>query len=186
MKTHPLKRAIQLLGILILLHAIAMLFFGLFLSNTVAYMSEDHPIRASLTVLIFNVIVDLAVIAVFSNFKISDLEYKKSLKEELKQGNFSLIKHWKEDHLRDTIISIIIFIIIQIPFAIFYSLWGFSLQYTTIFEQFYIIDAGSYLLTNSAIFGILLNTVLFGAIYFAVNIFLISITKKNVKDEIIV
>ena len=185
MKTHPLKRAIQLLGLLILLHVIAMLAFGLFFSQSIAYMSEDAPTQANLTILIFNVVVDIIFIAIFSKIETSFVDFRRNLKDNLKEPNFSLIKYWKENHFRDNLIIIILMIVLQIPFAIFYSIWGMSLQYTTMFEQFYIIDAGSYLITSSAIVGILLNTVIFGIIYFAVKFLFLLIAKKDVEKDIV-
>ena len=185
MKTHTFKRAVQLLGILMLLHLIAMLFFGLFFSNSISHLSEDDPARANSTIFVFNIVFISVFVAVLAKLETSFADFRRELKDELKSPGFSLIKYWKKHHFRDTIMILILFAVFQIPFVIFYSIWGMALQYPTLFEQLYIVDAGSYLLTNSAVFGILINMVIFGALYFSVKFIFLVITKKDVENNMV-
>ena len=57
--------------------------------------------------------------------------------------------------------------------------------YAPIFlSKFYIMDAGFYLMTGSALLGFLLNTLLFGAIYTVIRLLFILLTKKNMEKEL--
>ena len=73
----------------------------------------------------------------------------------------------------------------QIPFLIFYAAFGMSLTQPLVFETFYVMDAGSYLLTGSAILGVLLNTLVFALIYTGIRLLFVFITKKDVEQDII-
>ena len=73
-----------------------------------------------------------------------------------------------------------IFTVFQIPFAIFYGSFRLSLFAMTGFEKFYIMDAGAYVMTNSAILGFLLNSLLFGIIYLSVRLASLVLLKKRI------
>lgn len=64
---------------------------------------------------------------------------------------------------KDALLRTLIYLIFQIPFAAFYSVYGFSYSPITGFERTYIFDVGFYELTGSAILGFLLNGIVFFA-----------------------
>lgn len=185
MKQRLFKKSVNWLGLLIIAHIVSMIIFGLAFSSSVAYMSEDQPTRAKILVLLYNIIFDVLFVSLFSKFETSYTEFRKSVKDSIKEGSFSVLKYFKTVMLKEHLIKIGIFMAFQIPFVIFFSIWGVSLQIPIMFEQFYYMDAGFYILTNSAILGWLLNTLLFGIICTLVRIFFVFLTKRYVEKEII-
>lgn len=181
MKHKLFRKAIQWCGVLLIAHAIAALIYGIVFSSSVGYMMEDQPMRAKMTVFVFNIVFDAAILAYISHMDTSYVDYRKTMKDDLKAGTFSVQKYF---YTREHVIKIATFSALQLPFAIFYAIWGMSLQYSTLFEQFYIMDAGCYLLTESFLLGLLLNTLMFGAIYTLIKLLFILITKKRLKEDL--
>ena len=179
------KKSIKWLGLLIVVHVVSMLIFGLAFSTMVAQMAEYEPIRAKLFVLIYNVIFDALFLAFWLNWETSYIDYRKSLREFIRKEKFSIVNYFKKTILKETLIKMCIFLAFQIPFAIFFAVLGMALQYPTMFDQFYIADAGFYLLTNSAILGIVLNTVLFSVIFTAITVVFTFKAKKEVEEDMV-
>lgn len=180
------KSMVKWLGILILAHIASMLIFGIVFSGSIGYLYEDEPTRAKIFVVIYNIVFDAIFVALCSKLESSYVEYRKTMKESLKNNSFSVLGHFKTAFFKEHIIKIAIFMAFQIPFVIFFSLFGISLQYPIVFEQFYYMDAGCYMLTGSAILGWLLNTIIFGVIFTLIRLLFIIITKKDVEKDIII
>ena len=173
---------VKWLGLLLLAHIAATLVFVMLFSRSIPDMSGDDPTRAHMTILVYDAVFSALFLTYKSKVDTSYIDYRKSIKDDLRANSFSVIKYLEpKEHL----IKIAIFMAFQIPFVIFYSIWGMSLQHPIIFEQFYIMDAGSYLVTDSAILGILLNTIMFGTVYSLIKTLFIIITKKNIQKDMI-
>lgn len=179
------KTLVKWFGILILAHLASMLIFGLLLSSAIGELYDDEPIKAKLCVVAYNIVFDVALIVFCAKAESSYVDYRKSLKEALKLGNFSVINYFKTVFLKEHLFKIAIFTALQIPFVIFFAIFGVSLQYPILLEQFYYMDAGCYMLTGSAILGWLLNTILFGVIFTLIRALFIIISKKEIKKDMI-
>lgn len=178
------RKNVKWLGLLIIAHVVAMIIFGLAFSSSLAHMSEDQPTRAKILVLAYNIVFDTLFVLIFSKGEMSYIEYRKSIKEAIKTKSFTVLKHFKTVMLKEHLSKLGVFMAFQIPFVIFFSILGLSLQNPSIFEQFYYMDAGCYILTNSAILGWILNTLLFGFICTLVRILLVFLTKKDLEKDI--
>ena len=178
------KKIIRWLGILIIAHIASMIISLIFISNFVPEMAEETPEKAKTVILIFDIVMFALLSAIYSYTETSYIAYRKSIKEMLKDNSFSLVKHFKKDYLKEHLIEIGIFMVTQIPFVIFFAIWGFELQYPTAFEKFYIMDAGAYAFTNSAMLGWLLNTLLFGIVFTLFRLFAIYLTKRSVEKDL--
>lgn len=179
------KKAVKWLGILIIAHIVSMIVFGLFFSGSLATMSEEEPMRAKVFVFVYNIIFDTLFVLLFSKIEMSYVEYRKLMKDSIKAKNFSVLNYFRTVMLKEHIVKLGIFMALQIPFVVFFSIFGISLRLPIMFEQFYYMDAGSYILTNSAILGWLLNTLVFGIICTLVRIFFVFLTKKDIEKDII-
>jgi hypothetical protein len=178
------KKEFRWFGILIIAHVVSMIISLIFISNFVPEMAEETPEKAKTVILIFDIVMFALLSAIYSYTETSYIAYRKSVKEMLRDNSFSVIRHFKKDYLKAHLIEIGIFMVSQIPFVIFFAIWGFELQYPTAFEKFYIMDVGSFALTNSAILGWLLNTLLFGVVYTLFRILAIYLTKRSVEKDL--
>lgn len=181
MKQNLFKKSVNWLGLLIIAHIASMIIFGIAFSSSVAYMSEDQPTRAKFLVFVYNIVFDVLFVLIFSKGEMSFVEYRKAIKESIKDNSFTVLKYFKTVMLKEHLAKLGVFMAFQIPFVIFFSIWGLSLQVPTMFEQFYYMDAGSYILTNSAILGWILNTVLFGIVCTIIRILFVSLTKRDLE-----
>ena len=179
------RTAVKWLGALILAHFVAMILFGIALSGSLAYMIVELPKRAKLILLIFDLVFDVIFIWLFTKIETTGIAYRKSMKEAIRAGNFSIINYFKTDLLREHIVKIAVFMALQIPLVIFFALFGYELQLTTTFEEFYVVDAASYLITNSALLGWLLNTILFAVVFTSVRLLVLHLTQKELERDMV-
>ena len=185
MEQRLFRKMVKWVGFLMLAHIVSMIIFGLFISNSIVAMIEDEMVaRAKTVMMIFNVAAFAVLSVVYSKIEASFVEYRNPIKERLKAGEFSVPQYFKEVYLKEHFISLLLYVVFQMPFCVFYAILGMDFKYPTALEQFYIMNAGSYFATASAILGILLNMLLFGLIFTAMRILFITITKKDVQKHI--
>ncbi len=181
MKRELFRTCVRWVGLLLLAHLVAMLIFGLVVSQSVTSMMEDYPERAYRTIFIYDTVFLLIFTLVFARINSSYTEYRKSLREASKLEGFSAFGFYRQTKLKEHLIKVGIFAVLQLPFTVFFACWGLDVIYITGFEQFYILDAGSYAMTGSWILGFLLSVLIFGIIHLGSNFAFILITKKNME-----
>ena len=177
------RKAINWLGILLIAHIASLIVFSLMMSGSVAEISIYDLPRANRSVLTFGIAFDIAFAFLYYKLKTSFVDYQKNFKDTLRAEDYSFSKYFKEEILKEQIVMSVVFALFQIPFVIFYAIWGMSLLYPILFEQFYIMDSGSYLISNSALIGWLLNTLVFTVIFLAVRLFFFAIMKKDIENK---
>ena len=179
------RSMVKWFGLLLLFHLMSMILFGLLFSSSVAQMVDDklQP-RANATILIYDIVVFVIFSVVFSKIESSFSEYKKGIKDRVRENKFSVVEYFKQNFLKEHLIRLGIYFAFQLPFLVFCLVFGVELQYPTMFEQFYIAETGFYLATGSALLGLLLNTVVFGMIFSLIRILFVFITKKDVEKDI--
>ncbi len=182
MKHESFRKAIQWLGLIALMHAIAMAFYVCIMSAQILQMTNDAPLRAKMALLGFNAVFDILFLCYRSKVDTSYIDYRKAMKDDVKAGTFSLKSHFD---VKEHAIRIGIFAAFQLPFVIIFALTKDLFLYVPIFfSKFYIMDAGFYLATGSALLGFLLNTLLFGAIYTVIKLLFILLTKRNMEKKL--
>lgn len=181
MKKERFRKMVRWFGLLLVAHVIATIVFGIVLSSTVAQMSEEDPARTVSVILWFDALLALLILAYVARGDLAFTEGRREMREEIKAGSFSI---WRYFNVVEYAIKMAIVAAFQLPFVVFFAIFGMTLQHPTLFEQFFIMDAGCYLLTNSAILGLLLNTLLFGAIYALVKIVFLTIGSRRIKAEL--
>ena len=180
------RTSVKWLGILALAHLVSMIIFGVVFSGSIGYMFEEAPKKASTFVLMYDLVFDALFCALYFKFETSDVDYRRSMRNYIKENKFSMLKYLKSEIKKDHLAKIITFMLFQIPFAAFVVFFGIEVYVPTIFEQFYYMDAGFYIITNSALFGIVLNTFSFAIIFTLVRMLFIRLTKKYVDEDMIV
>ena len=185
MKRELYRTAIKWLGFLVIAHVVSMIIFGIAFYGSIGYMFEEVPKRAQIFVLGYNVVFDALFVALFFRFETNDADYRRSLRDYLKENKFSMLKYFKTELLKEHLVRILAFFIFQIPFVVFFAIWGIALQLPTMFEQVYYMDAAFYIITRSAILGWVLNTMMFAVIFTLVRMIFIRSAKKYVEEEMI-
>ncbi len=181
MSAATFRKAIKWLGILVIAHIVALIFFSLIMSGSVANLSEDYPLKANRTVLTYNIIFNVVFAFMYFKINTSFLDYRKNFKETLRAENYSFSKYFKEEILKEQLVMSLVFALFQLPFVIFYSIFGMSLLYPILLEQFYIMDAGAYLVSGSGIVGLILNTVILTVVFLLVRLCIFMIMKKELE-----
>ena len=180
MKREKIKKIINWIGILIAAHLAAMIAFSIFISGSLTIIAEDETHTFNRSIFIFDIIFHIFFSVLVINIETSFVEYRRKMREAIRENNFTTIEYFKQRHMRDDIIKLICFTVFQIPFTVFYASFNFSMFATTGLEKFYIMDAGAHLITGSAILGFLLNTLLFSIIYISVRLASLALLKKRV------
>ncbi len=180
------KKIVNWLGMLALAHVISMFLYGFLLTNMVSQMYFDgYAGRANLLVLIFGIAVDVFFIALWERNETSYTEYRKELKEKIKSGEFSLVDQLKGGLLKESLIKAGIYVVFQIPYAIYYSILGYNPNYTLKIAQFYSMDAAFYMMTNSPVLGMILRALLFAVLNVLVTLFFVLKAKKSVIENMV-
>ena len=182
MSRSTFRKAINWLGILVIAHAAALLFFSLFISGSVADLSDNYPLRANRTVLVFNIIFDIIFGFLYFKLKTSYVDYQRNLKELLRADDYSFSKYFKQEILKEQLMTSCVLALFQMPFVIFFAIWGMSLSHPILLEQFYVMDAGAYLMSGSALIGLLLNTLIFTAVFLLIRLCFFIIIKKELQS----
>ncbi len=177
MKKLSFRKMIQWLGLLALAHLVGMIFFGVALSSSIAHMAEEIPVRAVRTLLWYGIIFNAIFFGYMARGDMQYTEFQKAMREDVRAGRFSLRQYF---YIKEYAVKMGIAMALQIPFVIFFAIFGMPLQFTPLFAQFYAIDAGCYVLTGSAILGWILNGLLFSAIYALVKVVLLLWKKRQI------
>ena len=185
MKRTFIKEGLKWFCILVIIHIAAMILFGITISSTVISEAQMNPAIAVRLIIMFDLIVFIIFALIIAKIESSYVEYRKTLKEKLREPDFSLIKHWKNEYFKFYLVKMCVFIGFQIPFMIFYSAFGFAVGASAVFDQFYVLEAGFYVISGSPLIGLLLDTIAFGAIYFIISLFFMFIAKNSVKKEMV-
>ncbi len=185
-KRNLLKHAIKFFCIVLLVHLVAMIAYGLIWSSSVTQMIviDEDLARAYSSVFWFGILVCAVFSLIYTKADISYVDYRKDLKESLREGK-SLWQIFRETHLSKDLVKVGVFAIVQIPFLIFLFIVKMSLIMPLFIESFYIMNAGSYLITGFPLFGILLDTFLFGVIFFAFRLLFLFFACRDVKKEMV-
>ena len=187
MKPSFFRILVKWVGLLLVIHLVAMIAFGIVLSGIVGQMLGDPTtvLRGKITFLAFDVIFFFIAIFIYEKAEMSLAEYRRNLRNRLKEDGFSSLDYYKSESMRLHIWKLALVVVFQLPFALFFNSFGYVFDNITSFEQFYALDAGAYVATGSAILGILINAVLFGIALLGAWWCAFLITKRSLKEDMI-
>jgi hypothetical protein len=152
-------------GILILAHIVALCLFAIVLQDACIQLVNDFPNdpnKPILRLLIFDLIFTLLFFVLYNKIlhPIAPSE-KSAIKKKIKEGQFTLLSHWKESDLKSTVCAASMFALLQAPFVIFFASFGFSFTESIILDRFYVWEAGFYTVLGSALLGWILSSLFF-------------------------
>ena len=162
---NTLFACLKWLGILIATHAVALCLFSILLEDMAIQLTNDFPDdpnKPKIPLLIFDLVFIPLFFGAYGRILSPIPPSEKSLlKKQGREETVSILSHWKEYYLKNTVCAVAMFATLQIPFVIFFANFGFSFTQSIILDRFYFLDAGFYAMTNSALLGWLLCTLFF-------------------------
>lgn len=194
------KRLVRWFWFLAIMHIAAILVFNPWIATMLYNVYERVPMRMLTGTFMFDCVITVAFLLIYFKIQTSDAEFKRNLKDNIKAPDFSLVKFYKDNQLTEPLYKIGIDAFFHIPYAIYYGVMSYILPsdipfreyfHMTLkspigFQQFYTIDTGSYLLTNSPFFGFLLCTVLFGVLFLVTHFLNLFFLKNDIIKNVIV
>ncbi len=157
------------LGLWLLAHVIGQLLFGMILGPAASQREYFEPETLHITY-VSTLIFDAAYLVVFVLIQNRILSMPPSVRNEIRQAakepGFSPLRTWRKLYLRDTLYAVILFSVLQLPFLFFFSKFGLSFSEAIFMDKFYLMDAGFYLVTQSAVLGWLLSSFYFALVLF--------------------
>ena len=181
MKKEMIKKAISWYVLLLLVHIAARIFFIVMEKFDIMIMAEESPTAANRVLLFFNIVV--LVIMSFSYIRIehSYADYQKAFKNAIKAPDYSHIIFYKDTFLAERIIQVVLYAVFQIPLVISVGIQGFVLTNTTVLERLFIMDGAWYSITQSALFGFLINVLTFIVILTLIDFIYIIREKHDIE-----
>ena len=186
MKKELFRSLVKWFGILLVLHFAAMLLFWMTVSSTAKELADhsDTVAEAYRVILIFDLIVWGCFSVGSTIFESSFMENRNELKQIIREKKASAPASFFQAHWKECVGRIALVGFVQMPFLIFFACFDFSLVAITGFEEFYILDAGMYAVTQIPILGWILNVLSFGGIWFAVYFLGYLWNHKRMKKEL--
>ena len=176
------RKNVKWAGLSVLIHLGAMLLFGMVFSPTLEKLEEDGAIASAHQSALWCSVLLFSIFSLFF-FKISSTfaDYKRELKEAMKEDGFSLIGYYKKHFFREDAWKMAIFAAFQIPFMIFFAVAGVSYLYSTSIDMFYVLEAGFYGVCGNPFLGLLLCSVTFSVIFFLFRFIFLALTARSIK-----
>lgn len=166
------------LVLLIVWRVVTMLVWSIFFGSTVQD-EADHDVgtKTSAAVTIFTSFVSMIVLAVTNAviFARNNGDERRAFVEASREDGFSVIRYF-ERYIPSYIVYIGFYVLTQLIFCGFFAAFGFRYVASTggtVLERFHIADAGFYLLTNSALLGLLLNIIVMTALLVGARLFVL-------------
>ena len=181
-KRETFRTMIKWTGLVAVAHLIAMIVFGLFISSSLARLEYNDLIEAAhVRTFFFSVIIEILLCVLYLKITSSFSEHVRNMKNAMKEEGFSVFSYYKKNYFKKDMFRMAVVALFQLPFTAFYALAGISYLHSSIIDRFYIIDGGYYAISDNSIVGIILGTVIFGAIFFLLRLLFLRKTVKYIK-----
>ena len=143
--------------------AACIVYIIMFSPSTGAEVAHDTGGEAGL--LAFFSVIAIALFSLFISFELSSKgELRRDFTELMKTEKFSL-NLFRSLSGKPIVRYGIIYLIFQLPFAVFHHFFGFEYVYPTVIDNLFTLDAGLMELTGIGILGAVLNALLFSALH---------------------
>jgi len=181
MKPSTFRSLIKWFAILAAAHIVALLLFDLLLYQLFIpaddYIEDYNTVNRNL--FIYTQCITIAMSMLMARIEMSYADYRKALRHAAAEPGFSIIGYYKEHHLKNHLLRLALYTVYQLPFLISFTAQGFVHTNMTLLESAYIYDVGAYVMTGSAILGLLLNVVCFAILHAGLYLFNMLLTRRE-------
>ena len=176
------RKNVKWAGLMVLTHIGAMIVFAIFVSSGLARLEENDLIQAAHANALLTDIIIWIIFSIFY-FKISSsfTDYRRAVKGSISENKFSIISCYKKNFLREDIWKITIFAAFQLPFMAFFAVAGISYLNSLIVDRFYILEAGFYGTSGSAVAGWISCTITYAVIFLIFRLLFLALTARSIK-----
>lgn len=164
LKPSSFRRGVKFLFFLALCHIIGFVLYSVVLSNLVKERFSHSEIDGAYgMIMLFDLLFWLLVAVVWIvRGEMSYSDIRRNILVAADQEGFSSCRYFCQTFLIDWIWKAVLFLALQLPFAIFYANFGLALDYSSTFiEKIYMSVAGFYAVSHSVLFGLLFSTLYF-------------------------
>lgn len=167
---------------LTIIHVLVGTVFWMILFERLADYVDDGRLDIVNTVIFIFGIMWQILFAAYYNFTMSrEVDFKTPIKNALKEGTFDFWQYYRDNLLRVSIYKIALFGVYQLPVTITYPFLNIAFVVYTITGKIYIMDAGAYAVTNSALLGLIVNLLIFGGVFIVTQIFSLYLAQKEIR-----
>ncbi len=148
----------------------SVVFYNVILARILTPMYEgDDMVPLFWFFCIYGLIVLLGFCIYYSVTMTGEVSYSEALKAAMKESGFSVLGYFAQAFLRINLYRVGIFAVYQLPFMIFFAVYGFWPKYTTPLEAQYRLEAGTYALIGNWLLGFLVMTAIFAVFLFGMQ-----------------
>ena len=171
-------------GILIIIHLVAMLLFGMFFSSVCQKLQYNEMMAAAhRRAMLGGVLIWALIIAVYFKLFTSFGDYRRELRNAMKEDSFSLFSYYKRAYLAEDAWRVAVIAFIQLPLVVFNAIVPIYYLENTALERFYSLELGIYGVLGIPVLGLLLATVLQGAIFVIIRFIAMALTVRGIRKE---
>ena len=189
MTNEMFRRLVKWFGLVLLGHFVIMLIYNLFLASYVAQVSAQNYNEAKMTMLFFSMIIPPIVLFIKEKISSSMIEYRRLLKLGMKEEGFSILEYFKKNFLKETLLEIGVYAVVQLPFVIIALFRGAGAAILIVLLQpFYMLEYGFYINTMfwignvpMLVLGWLVATLYFAAVYIGIKLLCMWMAKRSIE-----
>ena len=176
-------------GVMIGWRLLTMILWSMFFGSTIDdELSYDVGTSESRFVTVLSSFISMVLLAIVSNvtFARNNGDARRALVEASREEGFSLMKYFKK-FIPLHIVYVGIYVLTQLIFCGFFAAFGFRYNAATggtLIERFHVADSGFYLLTNSALLGLLLNIIVMTALLCGGRLLVLWVWQKEKLERI--
>ena len=183
--THEEKRSIlKWIGLLLIVHFIGFLIYAILIDKIIKDLILDEMLSTAKNFMLCVSIAFQFLFCIYYSFRRSQyVDYKMNLKSAMKEKDFSVNRYFLSAYGKENKRRIIIFAVFQIPFAVFYAIFGYSFLYLTRFEMFYALESGLYAKIGMWPVAFILNILLFSLLFLGFQYLFLYIKSLDIKKN---
>ena len=165
-------------------HLAESVLFGVALNTVVSNIWRDgYESNAVGIIIAYGIIVHVVFCIVYTVVTSRSVTFRDNFKAEIRNGT-PTAAIFKKLYIKNLAYEIPVYFAVLLPFTVYFSfITNIDLANSFAFEKFYISEMWAYVITRSSILGIIISSVLFFVILFAVRFIITVATKKNLIEN---
>lgn len=165
-------------------HLAESLIYGVALNTIVGNVWRDgYESNAVGIITAYGIIIHVVFCIVYTVVTTRSVTYRDSFKAEIKNG-CSAGAIFKKFYIKHLSYEIPVYFAVLLPFTIYFAfIKNVDLANSFAFEKFYIAELWIYVITKNALLGIIISSLIFFIVLFAVRFIVTAVTRKNLIEN---
>ncbi len=172
------------IGLLLIVHLAAFFAYAIIFDKIIKDLILDGRAQSAENFMLFvSIALQLLFCSYYAHKKSQYVDYKMPLKSAMKEKGFSIREYFISTYGRELKLKIITYMVFQIPFAIFYAIFGYSFLYPTRFEMFYALESGIYAKIGIWPVGFIVTVLLFVTLFVGFQYLFLYVRITDIKKN---